>query len=459
MTDTSTAARFGNMDFGSDTITEVKINATDSAFGAEGGLMTSRKAGFDAEGVSRNALGYKSGSSEGHLHTHVAEQWMKTTVPLNDFVTEVNDAATGKEDINVKRSDFHIDDDLTLSAQGDNFTFTNGALESLAAGYTDIPPAMVSYLLGLGNQEKALAGYFNDALETTLLSRIDNMKNSERADAPLLVRYRTQENGSKIIRATKSAQYGVINNNDAINMVNDAIEHIIGTVAGVAVSHAVHNGDRFKANLLFPDTAKQTSESDYGTGVSIQNCELGSLTFKVMAFLYRAICMNGMVWNRRDAVLKVNKRHSGVIDFGKLALDTREAIELGLSDGESLFRIMEEAKDINITSIPMLVAYLSKTNGLTVKEGNAWNRQAVIYTAKYDKTAFSLVNALTAAAQEVDADGRGKMEELAATIMTPSLSASKDERVSGWKLAVQNANDYAAKNAKIVEKYQRITIG
>ena len=448
MENTLTASRIAGLDFGTDTITEIDANVTDQSFGAETGLAVGSRSAKVIDGVSHNALGFRSGSAEGHLHTHVAEQWTKKCTPLSKLVDEINESAKGKFDKKIQRSDVRLTSNLTLQ---DGSPFTPDALESLAADYTKMPGKMVQYLLNQPNEQANLARYINTALENSLLTRMEEMDNEEKADSFLLARYRTGADGVPIIRGTKSQKYGVINNDRAMGMVVDALE----TIEGVLVSHFKHDGDSFRGNLLFPDYMKKVDgDSEYGTGVSIQNCELGTLTFKVMAFLFRAICRNGLIWNQRNSVIKVNKRHSGTINFAELEKDTKNAIDIGLTDGLALLDIMDMAKDVEIDSVPMLVADLSKKNGLTIAEGKAWSKETDTYIEQYGKNAFSLVNALTAAAQNVDSDGRNKMETAAASILTPSLSVTKDELVTGWRLAVQNANSFAALNAKVVQKYQ-----
>ena len=79
--------------------------------------------------------------------------------------------------------------------------------------------------------------------------------------------------------------------------------------------------------MLIPDTIREESDSDYGGMLSIGNSEIGERRISSMPSIFRAICMNGCIWDQ-TAGKGINQVHRGKIDLDQLFLVIKENLEV-----------------------------------------------------------------------------------------------------------------------------------
>lgn len=408
-------------------------------------VSADRKATQNPDGTWKNAIGLESTEE----HRHVAKAWQDRCTPLPEFRNKVIESAKGKTDELAPEGSFFVTDDLDMS---NGYKLTESGIESLRM-FTDIPSTMISWLKG--NEFKPEVAKF---LNHALAARLDAWS-TKNPDKPrnFLLRLRDGDNDTKWTRAICSDRYGIIDNNDVMEMICAALP---GGYSDALASHAYDNGDDVKGNILLPDYIKTQPDSDYGVGIAFRNSEVRKSTFVIDPFLFRAICFNGCIWGRANSVvMKVNKKHLGQIDLVALKEQVRQSVLVALSHGNDLLNQFSQAKNVSIDTDPVrLIASLSRDNGLTIEQGMAWVKgyNDSLQEASGDimeGTAFGIVNGLTLAAQRFSAE-KYDLETVAGNVLTPSLQADLATMTKRWDSYATRA---ASLDDKIVEKYNFVS--
>ena len=405
------------------------------------------------DGIQRNALGLESSAT----HKHVAKVWQEQCIPILEFAEMVESQKEGKIDHRKPLSWLHLTDELTFP---DGMGFTNHGIISLVTKYTKYPVAALNYHLEHGDIIE-VANYINRELETyrTLANEKQAKKKTSKFDGEkqVLIRTRPDGEGNQVVRMVGSDLYGIYGNDELVGMLIDAMKKTPygGNMNEALASHIHSDMDIMHGNILLPDGMKQYPDSDYGVGISFSNSEIGTNTVRVTPFLFRAICLNGCIWGRSDATYTVNKRHLGNMNHDEFARHIQFVCEVGLSEGRNLLTQMEYSRDAKIgrPTIPSVIAYLTKANGLSVSESRAWY-SAFLIEPEWEN-GFGVINALTRAANGYKGDARWNLQATAGEILTPSLTASKDTVLAKWEKIVDRSRDLSEKE---VERYTRIAV-
>lgn len=423
-------------------------------------LQVRGKAHRDADGTYYNAIGLESTETM----RHVSKVWQEKCIPLSQFSADIHDQQLNKVDRTMDAKELRLTDDLKLS---DGTGFTMSGLKSMPRNA--MKQGVVEYLgEDLGKYENLsdsvntraksdLAFYLNLELDhlgnqrdNTLQARLDKKRNQLQNDSPVpsvakrlnleiseletriqdsqkfFVRTRNDDNGEKVIRYIASERYGKIDNADVMNIIGSALP---GGWGDSLASHAWNDGDSMLGNVLVPDYIKARPDSDYGIGFSFKNSEIGRFRFEICPFLFRAICLNGCIWSRSNAVITVDKKHLGTIDLVKIGDEVREAIRIALNEGEQVLELFDTAKEITVEDQTRLIASLSKEYKLTIPAGRAWLKGM---ESEPGETVFHTIQGLTKAAQDFVGDARQTMEETAGMILAPSLTADIDAIAGMW---------------------------
>jgi hypothetical protein len=404
------------------------------------------------DGVQYNALGLESTAT----HKHVAKIWQDQCTPILEFQKRVDAQQEAKIDKEVDQTDIRLDEDMRLPS-GERFT-TEG-LNSLLIKYTDIPTTVAQHYLsteytkGVPKSSAMIA-----ADKAILASRINTFLNIDQATwqaahpdkyrPSLLVRTRPDGDGGTVVRLVASDRYGIIDNNEVLGMILEAMPQ---QYLGQALASHVHNdGDRIWGNILVPDQMKTIpGDSDYGTGIAFANSEIGTNLAVVNAFLFRAICLNGCIWGRRDAESGLSKKHLGEINREQVRAYINNIVDIGLSEGNSLLTQLGYTYEVPVTKtqVPAVITYLVQTNRLTVAESRAWIKA---YEVEPYESAFGVVNGLTRAAKETVGQQRWNLESLAGKILSPSLQSTQEMVERAWSKTIERSSDI---EDKVVARY------
>jgi hypothetical protein len=268
------------------------------------------------------------------------------------------------------------------------------------------------------------------------------------------IRVRQDEDGTNLVRAVVSGRYGVIDNHEAMEMIANALPSMKDALA----SHISNDGDDIFGNVLLPDYMKSEPDSDYGVGIAFRNSEIKNSTFKVSPFLFRAICLNGMIWGKqesKDANSRINQKHLGNINRAELQEQVTLAVKVALTQGNDLLTLLGYSKHVKVEKPLQVIAQLSINEGLTIEQGRAWHKGYLESLNEangqlHDRSAFGVINGLTRSAQEYKGAMRENMETIASKILSPAIDADLQSISKRWGRITDNASQL---KENIVQKY------
>jgi hypothetical protein len=397
----------------------------------------------DENGTWYNAIGLQSSAS----HRHVAKQWQDKCTPLADFVETVKKQSEHKEDRVKKESEIRLSDANTLL---DGTPLTKSGLNSLR-GFTDIPSSMVSFL-----QEREYDDELVKFLNKELDRRETTWNHSGKEPRDFRVRVRHDDEGNDVIRAIVSERYGVIDNADAMDM----IVHSLPTLKDALASHIHNDGDDIYGNVLLPDFMKSEPDSDYGVGIAFRNSEIRNSTFKISPFLFRAICLNGMIWGRQNSEITVNQRHMGKIDLNELQEQVTIAVKVALTQGNDLLTLMSLSKQVKVENPLATIALLARDQKMTIEQGKLWHKGYLdsLHEANghvHENTAFGIVNGLTRASQDFKGNMREQMETQASFILAPAIDSDLQAISKRWGMIGERAK---LEKEKTINQYAYVAV-
>jgi hypothetical protein len=390
----------------------------------------------DANGNWVNAIGLQSSAS----HRHVAKQWQAQCTPLSNFIETVKSQSTNKVDVVKPESDIRLKDVDTLV---DGTPLTDSGMNSLRV-FADMPSSIISFL-----KERE----YNDDLVKYMNAELDRREtlwnNKGKEKRTFNVRIRHDDEGNNVVRAIVSERYGVIDNHEAMEMVSNALPSLNDALA----SHLFNDGDDIFGNILLPDYMKSEPDSDYGVGIAFKNSEIRNSTFKISPFLFRAICLNGMIWGRMNSEINVNQRHMGKIDLGDLQLQVTQAIKVALTQGNDMLTLLGYAKQVKVTNPVAVIAQLARDEKMTIEQGKLWHKGYLdslheLHGDVHEKSAFGIINGLTRSAQDYTGASREEMETLASKILAPAIDSSLQEISKRWGLIDARANQLEEKTSR-----------
>ena len=421
--------RFGMLEFGDDA---PKAEPNKDVFSNAGGLQVREgsTAKQDDNGNWFNAIGLQSTET----HKHVAKIWQDKCISLESFYSTLKAQDANKVDVVKPESAIRLKDASTLL---DGTPLTKSGMNSLRL-FTDIPSSMISFMDERGYSDE-LVKFVNDELNR----REQDWSNKGKDAREFRVRTRHDDDGNPVARAIVSERYGVIDNLEAMEMIIDALPSK-DAIKDALASHLHNDGDDMFGNLLLPDNIKSEPDSDYGVGIAFRNSEVRNSTFKVSPFLFRAICLNGMIWGRQDSSIKVNQRHMGNIDKQELREEVRRAIVVALSQGNDLLTLLGHSKHVEVKNPEQVIAQLSRDNKMTIAQGKLWHKGYLeslqeVSGHSHDRTAFGIVNGLTRSAQQYTGSTREQMETIASAILAPAIDADLQAISKRWGLISERA--------------------
>lgn len=163
-----------------------------------------------------------------------------------------------------------------------------------------------------GNGEPVTV-FQRDGRDAEVLCRIVDlaMFQADRVDQDKPRLFRTWNDGT--LRAVLSEEYAILNNQWFLELVGKL-------VPGGLLSHWRGDADTIFGNVLIPDSIRQESDSQYGGMLSVGNSEIGTRRYLSLPSVFRAICMNGCIWEQ-EMGKGVSGVHRGKIDYGRIAAD------------------------------------------------------------------------------------------------------------------------------------------
>ena len=393
-----------------------------------------------------NAIGLQSTAS----HRHVAKVWQDKCIALPEFIKTVETLAESKRDIEKPESEIRLKDMETLV---DGTMISQSGINNLRM-FNGMPSTMVSYMEERGYQDE-LVRFMNDAL----YQREQEWKNKGKEPRDFRCRLRTNEAGDEYIRAVVSERYGVIDNAQVMDILRNSLP---SNIDEALASHIDHDGDDMFGNILLPDYMKSEPDSDYGVGISFKNSEIRNAAFSVSPFLFRAICLNGMIWGRANSEIKINQRHMGKIDIVELQEQVRTAIAVALTQGNDLLTLMGHSKKVKVGNVLPTIVQLARDSqdNFTIEQTKAWHKGYLDSLHErngdvHENSAFGVVNGLTRAAQNYTGATRERMEKYASFILSPHIDSDLQAISKRWGQVSDRADNLSD---KVLNQYQFVGV-
>ena len=231
--------------------------------------------------------------------------------------------------------------------------------------------------------------------------------------------YKQTESRPAMMRALVTPLYAPIDN----RIVLDIMEKILPNALW---SHWRGNADTLRGNVLIPDENRKEKDSVYGGMIATRNSEIGESRYAIQPSVFRAICMNGCIWDERKGVsmsMVHRKKSFSQEDLNLLKKRTEECITKQIpliSEGiDKILELRDYTCDVagDPISIRSVIAQVSKDNGFSKREVGHVFKAYNVEKETAPRTAFSVVNAITRAGQSLSHDRLEHMEKSAGSII------------------------------------------
>ena len=240
--------------------------------------------------------------------------------------------------------------------------------------------------------------------------------------------FRTYDD-TKEVQAVLTESYSCIDNRWLLNIINTLIP-------GGRYSHFTRANDAtLFGNVLIPDSIREEDDSDYGGMVSLNNCEIGTRKLSQSPSVFRAICMNGCIWDQTLGTA-YKKRHRGLdLDEVKTAIVENVTKQIPLLDRgiTQLLNTRADAYAAKNVKMNQIFAALGDRLGLQPKHFIETVRQFRQHESQH-KNLFGVISALTRAGQEFSNE-----DWYALDVAGGSLSAMTPDK---WNKLVDKARTY-----------------
>ena len=260
---------------------------------------------------------------------------------------------------------------------------------------------------------------------------------ARRIDGTTKYKIRTYDDGT--VRAFLSNKYAEVDNRWFLSQIKNIIP-------SGRLSHWRGDADTIFGNVLIPDTIREEDDSDYGGMISVGNCEIGKRNVKSMPSLFRAICMNGCIWDQAKGT-EIKVRHIGDIDLDQLSQKIRHNLEVQIPLLPQGIERVLGIRAMGTDGVPMknLIAATADHHGLAKREATAVLESWVRYEspiAGEQRSLFDIVNSVTRAGQFLDNQSWFKFDQIGGQI-----AAYSDTK---WTTIKSRAGDYEERDFKRV---------
>jgi len=355
---------------------------------------------------------------------HVSKLWYDKTMSYDDGMELLEQDVSSRQDFLISRDQMTLDVreiegrwQFGVEIEDQFYTPTNHALTQFVSKSCE--GKGTGFVRGLTEDTFSAKGdvkiHRDEWDARTILSIVRN--GLRRADASTKFKVRCYDDGT--MRAFLSEKYAEVDNRWFLEQIKDIIP------AG-RLSHWRGDADTIFGNVLIPDTIREEDDSDYGGMVSIGNCEIGKRNVKSLPSVFRAICMNGCIWDQTKGY-EIKVRHIGDIDLDQLRLKLRHNIEAQIPlIPQGIERVLGiRAKGSDGISMKRLVGATAETFKIDRKGASgilgAWVSQES-KIAPQDRSLFDVVNSVTRAGQSLDNQSWVRYDEIGGALVNYSDS-------------------------------------
>ena len=389
-------------------------------------ILGKKKEQYDGEFVLNNQETAKNFS-------HVSKHWYDQCITYDQAMDKIADEQRMIHDIRGPLSDWQpavVDRQCVLEYKdGRTFAPSQHALNHLAVnGHIS-----TGYMRSLGRDKKHATKdevlFKRDEQDADLMAYTleKTLFRSDRVDQDKDRLFRTWSDGT--LRAMLSDQYAIINNEWIMNIVRE-------TVPAGLLSHWRGDADNIYGNVLIPDSIREEDDSDYGGMLSIGNSEIGMRRLSSQPSVFRAICMNGCIWDQEKGNA-IRQMHKGEIDLALL----KEMIQDNLKHqipligrGIDLLLTLRDYKVNGAAPMSHVIAQTARDYKLTKRQATGVMQAFLVekdILEDHANSAFGVVNAVTRFGQTLDDQDWVKFDQIGGQMANMKLNR--------WEALVQRA--------------------
>jgi hypothetical protein len=370
----------------------------------------------------KNAAHFTDGQEKTEAFKHVANVWQKQCFSFDVGMEMLAQDQRKIQDIKGPLSAWEPtvtnEDKLAIrhKPSGQNFVPTAKAVKDMAViGLTSewfLNDMLADKTKGKDEDEKVV--FKRDRRDAEALAHVLSITlfAQDRIDQNKTRLFRTWSDGT--LRAVLSEQYAIVNN-------LWFLETLAKLIPGGLLSHWRGDADTIFGNVLIPDTIREESDSHYGGMLSIGNSEIGLRRILSMPSVFRAICMNGCIWEQEKGEV-VSQVHRGAIDFAGLEVAIAKNLQAQiplLSGGIKKVlgsRLMKFGEVSTVQAVAQFFKDFKLPKSQSAKFLGHFNVEGGILGPDV-RTAFGLQSALTRLGQQLDSDVWVKYDEIAGKLV------------------------------------------
>lgn len=343
----------------------------------------------------------------------VSKTWYDKTINFDDAIAKLANHKGQRVDFKQEINSVKVDSNggLKLNINGVEYVPTEHALKQMCL-WMDVPQTMVNHYLQpktVNNKVK----YNRDSKDLELLKEAFNLGIS-RVDKKKQFLFRTYTD--KTLRAMLTLDYRAIDNTWYLELLKELMPQ--GRVSHFNFSDA----DTLYFNVLIPDSMVDVDGDMLGFMISSGNCEIGTRRLSQYPSVFRAICMNGCIWDQVKGA-NISQVHRGKISLNDLRDRITKNIESQIPLAEEAIKRFANTKQKNFDiAAASIIAQVSLDNKLNTKHAM---RILTEYNTheKEHKTLYGIVNAITRAGQVFDRETWLDFDNMAGRLIGLSDSA------------------------------------
>lgn len=366
----------------------------------------------------------------------VSRIWFDQTQPISAGIDSILDEQRKRRDImaTVNEMNFRIDGngDVVLEySDGTEYVPTEHAWKQMAT-WMHVPHGFLNAYNSDKIKPNGKTLFTRDQRDKEVF--IDVFENGKRRiEKDKRFRFRTYTDGT--LRAMLSELYLPIDNVWYLETVAELFKEVGGDEP--RLSHWRGDADTIYGNILIPDTCRAEDDSDYGGMFSVSNCEIGKRRWQQLPSVFRAICMNGCIWDQTFGKALDRVHRGKTVDLGKLRRELAENINSQiplLAQGVERFLAK---KDMVIGSVPLRNVFAELAGKFKLSYGQkAQASQVVAEFVEHEadnKNLFGIINAVTRAGQKQTNAEWVRFDEIGGTLM-----AYKEKQWDGFLARANN---------------------
>lgn len=375
---------------------------------------------------------------------NVSKTWYNKCITFDEALHKVADDQRKIQDIRGGLQDFtpavnQSGEAVLRYKDGREFVPTDHALKNIAVAGRTSDWFLRDLREDKNHQTKDEVVFKRDGGDAELLVHClkQTLWRADRFDQEKERLWRTWSDGT--MRAMLSDKYAIVNNQWMMEVIKEA-------VPGGMLSHWRGDADNMYGNVLIPDSIREEEDSDYGGMLSVGNSEIGMRRISSCPSVFRAICMNGCIWDQ-EMGQEIKQVHRGEIDLSSL----RSRIIANLNNQIPLLNrgidTLLNTRDYSNNGVMMSKIVAQVTSDMKVTKKQAGGILRAFATEKDEvgelaNSAFGVANAFTRYGQTTNDSDWVKFDQIGGKIV--SMSRPK------WDATVERAKSLDKKDLEKV---------